>query len=70
MSWTGILDRAGRAGLLPDPELDDPDDPSVVELGGPCWICGTVVDGDGTCEQGHDDLDRAEAGAALVAAAG
>lgn len=70
MTWIELLDRAEAAGLLDDPELDDPEDPSTVDLAGLCGICGSPVDpATGVCGQGHDDLDRADA-AALLARAG
>ena len=62
-TWTELLGRAERAGLLPDPELDDPDDPMTVDLAGKCSICGADVDAEsGVCANGHDDVDRADAG--------
>jgi hypothetical protein len=46
---------------LRDLELDDPDDPmTATDI--PCTICGTEIDADGNCANGHDDLDRADAG--------
>jgi hypothetical protein len=43
---------------------DDPDDPmTVTEI--PCAICGASVNPDGTCTNGHDDLDRADAASSV-----
>ena len=71
--WAAILDAyaadldalkadvaALRAAAADD--LEDPQDPMTVGLGGPCSACGAPVDpATGLCAGGHDDLDRADA---------